>query len=869
MPRQYPISSFIPSIHYATNNIIISITPSTRWGLFRLSDAITISTTNRYSIRVLAMNGSVVYLGPPTTLHRSLGHYFVECNGDRNQFAVLPNDYTGSSFLGCEAANGDSGGAQRMASMGTSWVRTVQSIWADVETNRDAWNWSIMDQTVAASTGSKIIAISADFTPFWVGPDEIIPLHTAYVQALATRYKGKLAAIEIWNEPFDDKFPNTTNLDTFVSFYLQMFSQAQQAIKASDPTPQVIGPAWASALQLESLSMATNPLATFDGWSWHDYSRGTYAPDVDYLAPNWIRSITKNNLIWTFGRFANLSLLFVDELGLFGHSALGTDTGTNIDLEFASNLDWHRGMCRAIKTTEMYHASGVSCLIPHVLPLSTNLSDPNFELFGWDVGMRGPHPKTSAFLMTGYWLNNATLVDYRTPGQIVYLYAWQRTNNTSIVFAWAVEGQTVSLLNNTLAATDIYGSSTSVTALTETPVLFQSSSLTASGLLANVLAALPPNLNIPPIFSPISSQSVQKGNRLQFTVSAIDSNNYPLTYSASPLPPGALFNSTTGVFSWTPTAAQVGTYSITFSATDGPATSVPTPVTINVVGNLFDGLADYWTFDEDTGTIAADSAGHANGTLTGFTPPYGWVPGLDGSAVSCDGVGAYVVLPSGALNFTNNFTVAASIYPRDASGVGAFISIRSYFLSSGFAFDVDGSSLYLEGQTTAGWQSAAFDIGAIQNNTWYRVVVIYDKSTIMAYVNGVYLGSAFWGGNMVMSTNAASQIGDFNGVVDDVMIFNRTLGATEVAMLPQGVFQALTPAITSFKLTNNNAVINFTTVPNTTTNELYEVDYRSDMKTVTWSVLTNGLSGTGGTLSITDKTTAGQTKRFYRVVGHF
>src|SRR6202030_2505958 len=150
-------------------------------------------------------------------------------------------------------------------------------------------------------------------------------------------------------------------------------------------------------------------------------------------------------------------------------------------------------------------------------------------------------------------------------------------------------------------------------------------------------------------------------------------------------------------------------------------------------------------------------------------------------------------------------------------------------------FTINGSSLHLEGQTTAGWQAAAFEIGAIQNNNWYRVVIVYDKSTILAYVNGVYLGSVYWGGNLVMSANAASQIGDFNGIVDDVMLFNRTLGATEIAMLPQGVFQALMPAVTSLKLTATNAVISFTTVSNVTTNELYEVDYRNDLKAGAWS----------------------------------
>ena len=72
--------------------------------------------------------------------------------------------------------------------------------------------------------------------------------------------------------------------------------------------------------------------------------------------------------------------------------------------------------------------------------------------------------------MTCYWLNGATLVDYRTPGQKAFLYAWQLTNNTSLVVAWAPEGQTVPLQTNGLVpATDIYGRTNSITALTEEP----------------------------------------------------------------------------------------------------------------------------------------------------------------------------------------------------------------------------------------------------------------------------------------------------------------------------------------------------------------------------------------------------------------
>jgi hypothetical protein len=109
----------------------------------------------------------------------------------------------------------------------------------------------------------------------------------------------------------------------------------------------------------------------------------------------------------------------------------------------------------------------------------------------------------------------------------------------------------------------------------------------------------------------------------------------------------------------------------------------------------------------------------------------------------------------------------------------------------------------------------------------------------------------------------------FNGSLEGTMLFNRTLSPSDIAILPQGVYQSLTPTITSLKVTGSNAVISFTTVSKVVTNELYEVDYRNDLKTGTWLILTNGIPGTGGTLSITDSRAAGQSRRFYRVVAHY
>ena len=860
------IYSFNPSVSK------ISFAPASRWGLFRQSDTITISTTDNSSIRVLAENGSVVYLGPPTSLQFACGHYFVECNGDRNQFAVLPNDYNGASFLGTEADDGTEPQlTQRLAVINPSWVRTGNGAWAVVEAQQGVWNWTAMDQTVAANAGRKIIAYAGNLLPTWVNSNNFVTNYTQVVQALANRYSNQLTALEVWNEPWYDKFPGTTNFDTLVPFYLQLQSQAHQAVKAINSSIQVIGPAWSSfALSLT----LTSSINLFDGWSWHDYARGDQAPDQDYDGnPNWVPILETDRLSYYFGDFVTQKPLLVDELGLYGQSALGI-TNTSNETLYRSNLDWYRGMCRAIKTTVMYRACGVEAIIPTSFTFYAGEPDPNLELYGWDLSStnggipRGPHPKTSAFLMTCYWLNSATLVDYRTPGTNVFLYAWQLTNNTSVVFAWAAEGQTVPLINTTLAATDLYGNSIPVSALTEMPVLFRSSSLSAAALLTNVLAALPLNLNLPPVFSPTGSQSMSAGEALQFTVSARDPNNYTLNYTSGPLPTGATFNPVTGMFSWTPTVSQLGAYPITFTTTGNPTTNASISLTISVVGNLLDKLATYWKFDANTGTTATDSAGLASGTLLNI-PPSGWVPGKYGSALSFNGTNSSVVLPSSALLLTNNFTVSAWLYPRNAAGSGAFISVRSVYVTNGFRFFIYNNSVFVQGETTAGYQAATFDSGAIQNGNWYHVVVVYDHSSVLVYVNGAYLGSAYWGGDIIMSTSAPSNIGTegryfFNGIIDEMMIFTRTLGPSEITLLYQGAYLLPTP-VASLKLTGSNAVVSFTTSNSAT----YEVDYRADMSAGTWLTLTNGIPGTGGTLSNTDVGAVSQGKRFYRIVAHY
>ena len=75
--------------------------------------------------------------------------------------------------------------------------------------------------------------------------------------------------------------------------------------------------------------------------------------------------------------------------------------------------------------------------------------------------------------------------------------------------------------------------------------------------------------NHPPVLTPIGDLQVETGTTLTFAVSATDADGDPITFGADDLPTGATFVDRT--FTWTP--EEIGSYRVTFTATDGQAQS--------------------------------------------------------------------------------------------------------------------------------------------------------------------------------------------------------------------------------------------------------------------------------------------------------
>ncbi len=90
------------------------------------------------------------------------------------------------------------------------------------------------------------------------------------------------------------------------------------------------------------------------------------------------------------------------------------------------------------------------------------------------------------------------------------------------------------------------------------------------------------NYNRPPSMAPDGDHSIKENEVLTFTVSGSDPDGDPLTYEASNLPAGAVFDPATLTFSWAPAYDQAGIYVCRFTVMDPGELSDYTDANITV-----------------------------------------------------------------------------------------------------------------------------------------------------------------------------------------------------------------------------------------------------------------------------------------------
>ena len=754
--------------------------------------------------------------------------YFLECNNDRNQFVVFPRDYGKLSLMGTEADDGaNTATTQKIDISNTSWGRDMRDLyWSRVRPNSISWDWQGADQLVDLNynKGRKII-VEAFVRPSWLlgyeNDSKFLPEYLAYLGNMTQRYGNKLYAIEIWNEPWfncnstynasEFKLPNLVNTsngcfkdqDELFHSYVIILNESRKVIKAINPNVKVVGPAFSGGI--ETYKTPTEIIAKYNGsqlldaFTYHDYMGMGASPD-EYgkwkgNASSRIKRVDQEVPMYRTALGGYNGSIYIDEVGLAGNSSLEIPgmvplDGSSTNFGYINTgVDWHMGMNRAMKKAIMYKAEGIVSLIPHVFVLGGSTTY-NLELYGWGVNNRGPYPKTSAWLMTLYWLENVSFVNKTIFNEEkTFTYAYNRSGE-SIVFAWNTEGNKITpLLISNAYVTDIYGRNVSLVGLGSEPVIYHSKLLDANTLLNNVKNALMPIPQSPNglVASVISNSQIN----LIWNDTSIIEQGFKIERS----PDGNNWNQIAIVPGRTTIYVDSGlisgTYYYRIKAYNQNGEGVSNVVSATTGSQIVNsnGLVAHWKF-EDSLNVIDSIGGNTNGNYIGNAVPISNC--LIEKCLSLDGNGDYVNLPSTSsdLNLLNNWTISLWLNSKNVISDKSFISIRSNYTTSGLRFYAGQNALKLQGFAGGAWRSNSFASPEVFENRWYNVIVVYDNGTIKNYLNGEFKGSANWGSNFFMDSIFSSKIGTegsyyFNGTIDDVRIYNRVLSGQEIRSIYQ------------------------------------------------------------------------------------
>jgi hypothetical protein len=206
------------------------------------------------------------------------------------------------------------------------------------------------------------------------------------------------------------------------------------------------------------------------------------------------------------------------------------------------------------------------------------------------------------------------------------------------------------------------------------------------------------------------------------------------------------------------------------------------------------GLVGWWMFDEGFGTTAYDNSGNGHHGILAGNPT--WAAGHTGGGLAFDGVDDDVRCGSNSsLNITDEVTVSVWI-KLTAVDLDQKIAGNQGGTGGGYKFGVFANNrLEFEIRTASGMPVLNRDLAGgtiLLVGVWYHVAGVYSASGqyIRTFVNGQLDRELITKEAMGLSAGTF-EIGHepfaplywWNGLMDDIRVYNRALSATEVAGL--------------------------------------------------------------------------------------
>ena len=204
-------------------------------------------------------------------------------------------------------------------------------------------------------------------------------------------------------------------------------------------------------------------------------------------------------------------------------------------------------------------------------------------------------------------------------------------------------------------------------------------------------------------------------------------------------------------------------------------------------------LVAYWNFDEDSGPTAHDSAGTNDGTL--LNGPV-WTTGIVNGALEFDGNNDYVDV--GYLGELSTWTISLWANSDTQGTYHTFISQDQTSWNDDILFGIcpQGTSWSTRDKIAVIFHRADYTEYVVEDNEdiqigqWYNTIVTYDGSTMILYVNSIQKDSVVatdlvisdqrWTIGRNPHDNYPSAFRQFDGTIDEVILFDRGLSAAEV-----------------------------------------------------------------------------------------
>ena len=275
------------------------------------------------------------------------------------------------------------------------------------------------------------------------------------------------------------------------------------------------------------------------------------------------------------------------------------------------------------------------------------------------------------------------------------------------------------------------------------------------------------------------------------------------------------------------------------------------------------GLVGYWSFDEGSGTEANDASGNGNdGTL--LNGPLWQLPSAckSGGCLKFDGSNDWVrVNNSSSLQVTGDLTISIWIKPTAVSAKQVLVH-KSREFHLGF---IETTAPFRLKWHHASEAASGYVTNSINVSQWQHVVLVRDNASkqVRGYKNGVLEVTSSYTVNPTLSSNPVG-IGSrysggeyFNGFIDEVRIYNRTLSEPEILELYNLTPDTTPPSVPTGLTATAASATQINLSWNASTDDVGVSGYR---------IYRNGAEvGTSGTTSYQDTGLTASTTYSYRV----